>query len=73
MEGILNVPDKEIGFILDNLTIDQFTPVNEVTHPDYPNMVLHEPGGKAITLVTSNMPPDLKDEISIIIKKYCNH
>lgn len=73
MEGILNVPDKEISFILKDLTIDQFTPVNEVTHPDYPNMVLHEPGGKPITLVTANMPLGLKDEISTIIKKYCNH
>ena len=73
MNGILNIPDKEISFKLDNLSIDQFTPVNEVTHPEFPNMVIHEPGGKPITLVTSNMPGVLKDKITAIIGKYCNH
>ena len=72
MEAILNVPDKELSFIFENLTIDQFTPVNEVNDPG--NMFTSfEAGGPPITLITNDMPEGLKDELTTIIKKYCNH
>ena len=73
MKAILSIPEKEISLEYENLSINTFTPVNEVTHPDYPMMVLSEPGGKPITLITSNMPGELKDELITIIKKQCNH
>lgn len=77
MKAILNIIDIETDevpvFEYDNLTMDIFTPVKEVDDSVYPNMVLREPGGKPITLITSNMPQELKDELSAIIKKYCNH
>lgn len=77
MEAKLYVIDhdtsEEFTFEYDNLTIDMFTPVKEVDDPAYPNIVLREPGGKAMTLITSNMPQGLKDELTPIIKKYYNH
>ena len=72
MNGILNVPDQEISFILDNLSIDQFTPVNEVNNLGS-MFATFEAGGPPITLITNNMPVGLKDELITIIKKYCNH
>jgi hypothetical protein len=37
-------------------------------------MILEKyPIGEPITLITSNMPPDLKKQIEEIIGRYCNH
>jgi len=72
MKAILNVPDEELSFIFDNLTIDQFTPVNEVNDPGS-MFTSFEAGGPPISFITNNMPEGLKDELTTIIKKYCNH
>ena len=71
MKAILKVPEKEISFDLKNVTIDQYTAVKE-TVGDF-NMTHIEPDGEPFVLITSNMPLELKDEISTLIKRYCNH
>ena len=72
MKATLNVPEQDISFEYDNLTIDMFTPVEE--EQNLRNLfVTFKPGGPPITLITNNMPPILKDEVTTIIKKYCNH
>ena len=76
MKAILNIIDVETEeipmFEYDNLTMDTHLPYSAKPDPEHPNMVQYEPTGKSITLITSNMPTELKDELTGIIKEYCN-
>jgi len=72
MKAILSIPEKELTFEYDNLSMDMFTPVEE--EQNLRNLfVTFKPGGPPITLITNNMPQALKDEVTTIIKKFCNH
>lgn len=73
MNAILNVPDKAISFELDNVSISQFKRI--INNPIELNMdVFHrQPSGEIITIVTSNLPQELNNEIENLIKLYCNH
>ena len=73
MKAILEIPEKEISFEFDNLTINQFRMIG--TRPDskIPMIVEKYPIGEPITLITSNMPYILKKAIDDMIGQYCNH
>jgi len=75
MKAILNIIDVETEeiptFEYDNLTMDTHIPYSAKPDPEQSNMVQYESRGKPITLITSNMPEELKDELTIIIKEYC--
>jgi len=69
----LTVEEKDISFILVDISINQFRMVG--TRPMNENKMIVEkyPMGEPITLITSNMPKQLNDEIIEIISNYCNH
>jgi hypothetical protein len=72
MKAILEIPERDISFNFENLTIDEFRMIGErPTELNY--MVEKYPIGAPITLITSNMPPALKKEIDAMIGHYCNH
>lgn len=73
MKGILEIPEMEITFELDDMSYNQFRRVG--TRPIHGDggMVEKYPIGEPIILITSNMPDDLKNEIKGIISKYCDN
>lgn len=73
MKAILEIPEKEIKFEFDNLTYNQFRIIGSKSNEE--NLMLLEkyPIGEPITLITSNMPDVLKDEIIKLIEQYCGH
>lgn len=73
MKAILEIPEKEIKFELDNLTYNQFRMIGSKPNDNIPMILEKYPIGEPITLITSNMPPDLKEQIEEIIGRYCNH
>ena len=73
MKAILEIPEKEITFEFENLTIDQYRMIGEKPSNDFIGTIEKYPIGKEITLITSNMPDDLKLKLDEIIKTYCNH
>ncbi len=70
MKAILEIPEKEIKFEFDNLTYNQYRMVGT---RNCGIMVERFPIGEPITVLTSNMPNDLKEEINSVIEAYCNH
>lgn len=73
IKGTLKVKKKDIKLELDNLTIDQYRFIAELPAINIGGVVEKHPVGKLITLITSNMPFELKKAIDDMIKKYCNH
>ena len=74
MRGILEIPEKEISFTFDNLTINQFRKIDMKSEYEICNTTTERyPIGEMITLITSNMPETLRDEITKVIKQYCGH
>jgi len=63
-KAILEIPEKEIKFEFDNLTYNQFRMIGSKPNNKI-SMVLDKfPIGEPITLITSNMPEVLKEEIN---------
>jgi len=73
MKAILEIPEKEFKFEFDNLTCDQFRMVGNKPNDEIPMILEKYPIGKPITLITSNMPDVLKDEIIKLISQYCGY
>lgn len=73
MKTFLQIPEKEISFEFDNLTINQFRAIGTKPNEKIQTIVEKYPIGNSITLVTSNMPEILKDEIIKLIEHYCGH
>lgn len=73
MKATLEIPEKEIKFEFDNLTYNQFRMIGSKPNDNLPMFVERYPIGKPITLITSNMPNVLKDEIIKLISDYCGH
>lgn len=73
MKAILEIPEKEFSFEFDNITINQFIMIGSRRMDVNYFMFEKYPIGKPITLITSNMPDVLKNEIENIISHYCNH
>jgi hypothetical protein len=73
MKAILEIPEKEIKFEFDNLTYDQFRMIGSKPNDKIPMILEKYPIGEPITLITSNMPDVLKDEIIKLISQYCGH
>lgn len=71
MKAILEIPEKEIKFEFANLTINQFRMVGSKTNDKIPLILEKYPIGEPITLITSNMPDVIKDEIIKLISQYC--
>jgi len=66
------IPEKEIEFELDEISINQYKMVSKKPSE---NGVLMEKYtvGEPITVITGNMPKSLKIAIEEVIKNYCNH
>ncbi len=73
MKAILEIPEREIKFELDDPTYNQFRIIGEKPSDISPMLTEKFPIGEPIILVTSNMPNDLKEEIVKMIERYCNH
>ena len=73
MKAILEIPEKEISFEFDNLTINQFRMIESKPNDNIPMILERFPVGEPITLITSNMPETLKEEIIKLISQYCGH
>jgi hypothetical protein len=65
--------DKKVKFDFDNLTLSQFRMIGSRPSEICPMIVEKYPIGEPITLITSNMPEVLKNEIVELIERYCNH
>lgn len=63
MKAVLNIPDKDISFVFDNLTVDQYRVVGERILGN--NVIEKYTSGDTIVLVTSNMPHELKNQIVV--------
>jgi len=73
MKAILEIPEREISFEFDNVSVDEFRMVCARPYKNIPMIVEKFTDGKPITLVTSNMPEPLKAEIIKMIARYCGH
>jgi len=73
MKAILEIPEKEISFEFDNLTYNQFRMIGSKPNDKIPMILEKFPIGEPITLMTSNMPEVLKEEIIKLISQYCGH
>ena len=73
MKASLLIPEKEFSFEFDNITINQYRMICSKPNNNMSMFMEHYPVGETITLVTSNMPNDLKEQINHIIEQYCNH
>ena len=73
MKAILEIPEKEISFEFDNLTINHFRMIRERPNHEIPMILEKFSIGKPVTLITSNMPEVLKEEIIKLISQYCGH
>ena len=73
MKAILEIPEKEISFEFDNLTYNQFRMIGRKPNDEMPMILEKFPIGEPITLMTSNMPEVLKEEIIKLISQYCGH
>ena len=73
MIAILDIPEKEIKLEFDNLTCDQFRMIGSKPNDKIPAILEFYTTGRVITLITSNMPEPLKDEITKLISQYCGH
>jgi len=72
MNGILEIQEKVIKFELENLTYNQFKMIGSKPM-DVNNIMIEKYSiGEPITLITSNMPDNLKHEIDKMIEQYCN-
>lgn len=72
MKAILEIPERGIKFEFDSLTINQFKIITSKPN-DTTNMLEKYPVGEPITLMTSNMPEVLKEEIIRLVSQYCGH
>jgi len=73
MKAILEIPEKEIKFEFDNLTYNQFMMIASRPNGKLPMILEKYTIGEPITLITSNMPVVLKNEIIRLISQYCGH
>jgi hypothetical protein len=73
MKAILEIPEKEFKFEFDNLTYNQFRMIGSRPNYQIPMILEKYPIGQPITLITSNMPDVLKDEIIKLIEQYYGH
>lgn len=73
MKAILEIPEKEISFEFDNLTINRFRMIGSKSNDKIPMILEKFTIGEPITLITSNMPEVLKEEIIKLISQYCGH
>lgn len=73
MKAILDIPEKEIKFEFDNLTFNQYRMIGRKSNEVNPMFWESFPVGKPITLITSNMPDGLRDEIIKLVSDYCWH
>lgn len=73
MKAILEIPETETIIEFDNLTINQFRIIGTRPNDDIPMIVEKYPIGKTITLITSNMPDELKEAIDGMVSQYCGH
>ena len=73
MKAILEIPEKEIKFEFDNFTYTQFRIIGSKPNDMIPTILEKYPIGEPITLMTSNMPNELKYTIEKLISDYCNH
>jgi hypothetical protein len=73
MKGNLEILEKEITFNLDDISIKQYNVIGRKQSETIPMFVENYKVGETITLITSNMPDKLINEIDSIIKTYCNH
>ncbi len=72
MKAILKIPEKKIKIEFENLTYNQYRIIG--TRPsEIPMIVEKYPIGKPITIITSEMPDNLKQMIEDLITQYCNH
>ncbi len=73
MFATLDIPEREIKFEFENLTYNQFRMIGRKPSKTIPMLEERFPIGEPITLITSNMPEELKNTIVNLIEKYCNH
>ena len=71
MKVILEIPEKEISFELDNFTYNQFRIIGSKPNDKIPMILEKYSVGEPITLITSNMPDELKKAIDEMISQYC--
>jgi len=72
MEGLLVIPENEIGIKLRDITLNKYNMIGKKEHDKIPMMIERHSIGKSFALITSNMPPALKEEIDKLIVQYCN-
>lgn len=72
MKAILKIPEENYHFEFENITINQYRMIAERPSEISPFIFEKYPVGKPITLMTSNMPEDLRQVIDNIISDYCN-
>lgn len=73
MKAILEIPENEISFEFDNFTYNQFRMIGSKPNDKIPMILEKYPIGEPITLITSNMPDELKIVIDKMISQYCGH
>jgi hypothetical protein len=73
MKAILEIPEKDVKFEFDNFTYNQFRMIRTKPNDKTPMILERFPIGEPMTLITSNMPDTLEDEIIKIISLYCGH
>ena len=73
MKAILNIPEKKIKLEFENLTYNQYRMIKSKPSNISPMIIEKYPVGKIITLITSEMPEDLKIKIENVITQYCNY
>jgi len=73
MKAILDIPERDFKFELENVTVDKFRMIGIKPDDGIPMIIEKYPIGKPITLITADMPETLKDAIVEMIKQYCGH
>lgn len=73
MKAILEIPEHKLKFEFDNLTYNKFRVIIDKPNDRIPMITERFTIGEPITLITSNIPELLKEEIIKLISQYCNH
>ena len=72
MNAILEVPEEEIKIEFDNLNYNQFRMIGRRLDIETSMFIEKYPVGEPITLITSNMPKILLEQVKNLIEKYCD-
>ena len=72
MKGKIEIPEKELKFELEDIALYKFRIVRKRPDFDLPDVMVTEGVGEPITLITSNMPTRLREEIVAHIEQFCN-